>query len=515
MLTPERGFADAFYVCAVPGRPLHPAANSLQIQWIGPHQYRSGWRPPGEETIKRWVAGGVNTVVGGANWFSGDYSRCDRPEQTRRFLDLCHRYGLRVMPYITFTDLEYGAPAFAEHGHRWRIDPVAEFNYRSQLMCYGAEAWQEHWQREVEQLFAQFDFDGLYIDFWAGKLNCYNAQHGCAGPFGRFTAPGLRKMARFAYDLVRSSTQDGLIMANTNILPLAMINNWFHVRLYGEWHNLERTDPLALRIFYNSHRFGTGGVILVRRVPQITERTLALAALFQGCPVLSHARSESERAVLEQDALLKSAFGVEQAQALNHYETEAAMEAAFAPSAGEAALPGVSLYYHPDRHEMLAAVSTFGRGPVRVPLGRLLRGALASLGVQEPAARWQLFVVETGQLVEGGGLHQDASRWDASWLELPADALRHLWLRPAADAPVLLYALGARGPVETHFDAESNRLEVMIPSKARESAEAVFLGAAPARIEAHGREVPFVCGSGWYKAELPTNSPVTVVYEPA
>ncbi|MDH7567975.1 MAG: hypothetical protein QHJ73_00105, partial [Armatimonadota bacterium] len=216
-------YRDTLYLSAVPGKETDPRGNDVRVWWLGPHQYRSGWLPPGEEEVARWAALGANTVIGGVNWRSGDYRHPENPAETARFIDLCHRYGMRVLPYLTFTDLEYGASAFSTHGAAWRIEPVAEFNYRSQLMCYGAEGWQEHWQCEVAAAWEAFPFDGLYIDFWASRLGCRNPRHGCDGPYGRFNAAGLRRMAQFAAGLVRQ--RDGLIVANCNILPLAMLNN--------------------------------------------------------------------------------------------------------------------------------------------------------------------------------------------------------------------------------------------------------------------------------------------------
>ena len=371
VIGPFSSFKDTFYISAMPGRKVRPETNSMQIQWTGPHQYRNNWKHPGENEIKNWAAGGVNTIVGGANWYSGDYSNCSMPEKTRQFLDTCHKYGLKVIPYITFTDQEYPTPGFNETGPKWRIEPVVEFNYRSQLMCYGSEEWQEHWKNEISRIFDQFPFDGLYIDFWAGKINCYNAQHGCVGPYGRFTVEGLRIMARTAREIVDTKTENGLILSNTNILPLAMINNWMDARLYGEWHNLEETDPLSLRMYYNSHRYGTGNVLLVSKVPEITEKTLALSGLFQGNPVISHARTPEGRKLLERNALLLNAFGANKSVALNQFEM-----GELELSTDKSSLIGTSIYYNSENENMLICLSTFKQPGTTVQLGSALNAVL-------------------------------------------------------------------------------------------------------------------------------------------
>lgn len=410
---------DRFYLSVVPGRAHDPRADDLRIAWTGPHQYRSGWRPPDEAMVQRWADQGANWVIGGVNWFSGDYSRPADPEATQRFLDHCHRHGLRVMPYVTFTDMEYGAPGFDQNDGPWRIEPVSEFNYRSHLMCYGSAGWQARWRDEVAAIFRRFAFDGLYIDFWAGRLLCRNARHGCSGPYGRFTAEGLRQMARFARETVRAASPDGLILANTNILPLAMINNWIDARLYGEWHNLEETDSTALRVFYNARRFGTGSVLLVSQVPAITRRTVALAETFQGSPVLTHARSPAERTLLREHARLKADFGVDRAAGWNHFELQDAL--------GDL-LPlhtRASLFFHPERQDMLLALINAGTaGPLAIPLTQLLArieaAVLRPAGFTLPDGRGELWLWEDGREVEEGEI------------SVPPEDVRHVWVRSPA-----------------------------------------------------------------------------------
>src|SRR5690606_36299841 len=108
--------------------------------------------------------------------------------------------------------------------------------------------------------------------FWAGRLLCRNERHGCARPYGRCTAPGLRRMARYAADLVRR--RQGLIIVNTNILPLGMLNSSFDARLLGEWRDPEEADPLSQRVFYNAHRFGCANLLLTGKLRSNDERAL-------------------------------------------------------------------------------------------------------------------------------------------------------------------------------------------------------------------------------------------------
>jgi hypothetical protein len=512
VIKPGNSFEDTFYISALPGRTMRHETNSLQIQWIGPHQYENKWQHPGEEEIRAWAAGGVNTVVGGANWYSGNYSNCSMAQETKEFLNRCHKYGLRVIPYITFTDQEYGTPGFDETGPKWRIEPVTEFNYRSQLMCYGSEGWQDHWQKEISKIFDTFPFDGLYIDFWAGKVICYNADHGCTGPHGRFTIDGLRKMARIARGVVDTKTEHGIILANTNILPLAMINNWMDARLYGEWHNLEQTDPLALRIYYNAHRYGTGNVLLINQVPKITERILALSALFQGNPVINHARTPEERSILERNALLLNAFGTNQSIAFNKFEMDKAI-----PSQKESVVPGVSAYYRPDTGALLVCFSSFAQSASTIQLGFILKGIIAEilkqLNLTDSVAKgssFYLYTFENKDLI--GGRPLTFEQMNNFTLDLPAESLRSIWIKPAVDGPSVLYALSNGDQPSAIFSSKENELVATIPSRARITAETVVLGTVPKTVGIPDGEVSITAHKGWWEGELPCNKTIIAKY---
>ncbi len=510
IIGPNSFFKDTFYISALPGRRVRSETNSMQIQWIGPHQYRNNWQHPNEDEIKKWAEGGVNTIVGGANWYSGHYSNCSMPENTRKFLDICHKYGLKVIPYITFTDQEYPTPGFDKTGPKWRIEPIVEFNYRSQLMCYGAVDWQEHWKNEITQIFDQFPFDGLYIDFWAGKINCYNTEHGCVGPYGRFTIEGLRKMARIAREIVDTKTENGLILSNTNILPLAMINNWMDARLYGEWHNLEETDPLSLRIYYNSHRFGTGNVLLINKVPHISERTLSLSGLFQGNPVISHAHTSIERSLLERNALLLNAFGVNKSIALNKFEME---ESGF--FINNFNLAGTSIYHNIENKSVLICLSTFNKPDTTIDLGLILKQIFQKISSQleiknlsNDKSTYHFYIFEDKNLIDANA--SSIGKLAKFKLKIPSESYRNIWIKPAIKNPSVLYALSNGNDIIENFNPTIKELQVSIPSRARTSAETVIIGPKPKSIIAQNINIPIINHKGWCEGELPCNTRIDI-----
>jgi len=486
-------WSDTFYLSLLPGAMSDPRANDLRVWWLGPHQYRSGWHPPDEKSIAAWAAAGANLVIGGANWRSGDYSHPERPADLDRFIELCHRYGMRVLPYVTFTDLEFGTPAFAAHAEEWRIEPVAEFNYRSHLMCYGAEGWQEHWEREVSAAWERHAFDGLYIDFWAGRLLCRNERHGCAGPYGRCTAPGLRRMARYAADLVRK--RQGLIIANTNILPLGMLNSSFDARLLGEWRDPEEADPLSQRVFYNAHRFGCANLLLTGKLQSIDERALALTEAYQGTPVLSGGRTPDERDLLSRRARLLASFGVGAAHAENAFELP--------PLPGA---PGVraSIYRRHDRDECLVTLSNPGAEDVRVPLTALVP-------LCGPLAGRMVVCVEATRVFTASEL--SSSEGPTPAVDVPAGSLRTLWIRPDPGAPCLIYALTGRERPSAEWSQEDHALSFTSEHPSLSTAEVLLAGPEPIGI-AGDAAVEFQVGIGCVRAEVPCNVPVVASYPP-
>jgi len=282
--------ANRFYLAPVPAKRYHPALADLRVHWMGPHQIDPRFVYPSDEEIAALARKGINLIIGCAHWRSGDYSHPDKPKEIRRVIGACHRHGIRVIPYLTFTDMDHPLPAFQAHGQEWQIEPVAEFRHLTNLMCYGAEGWREHWKREMETVLGRFDFDGLYIDFWVGKMACRNTRHGCGIKYPRFTLPGLREMAWQAYLGVKAKGGDQFILSNTNLFAGALINNLVDIRLPGEWANIEETPEALTRGHLNSRRLGCNSLLLRGRVRQVSLRSVSFSLRCQSPMVMAHGR---------------------------------------------------------------------------------------------------------------------------------------------------------------------------------------------------------------------------------
>jgi len=186
----------------------------------------------------------VNLIVGGADYWPGDYARPLLPEKTRRFIAAAHRYDIKVIPYVTFADFNFAAPGYQEHAADWMASQSIEFANETTLMCYNAAGWREYLEKQWDQLLSNFDFDGLYIDHWTNIRLCSNSRHGCDGYLGSFATEGYHDFAKRARRVVARHTDGkGIMLLNANMLLFSGVVPWFDIRLNGE-----NDDPLKMRM---------------------------------------------------------------------------------------------------------------------------------------------------------------------------------------------------------------------------------------------------------------------------
>jgi hypothetical protein len=239
-----------FWVQTTPAKHPRDDLNSVRVVWPGPHQIvmtrwrgtQEPWEPPSDEQVRIWAQAGVNLIVGGANYWSGDYARPLVPDKTRHFIQTAHNYGIKVIPYVTFADFNFTAPGYQEHAARWMASAGIEYANETTLMCYNAEGWRDFLEKQWDQLLAEFDFDGLYIDHWINIRFCNNSRHGCGGYLGSFATEGYHDFAKRARRVVaRHTAGKGVMLLNANMLLFSGLVPWFDIRLNGE-----NDDPLKM-----------------------------------------------------------------------------------------------------------------------------------------------------------------------------------------------------------------------------------------------------------------------------
>lgn len=249
-LNPGEVRERVFWVQATPAKRPRNDLNNLRVVWPGPHQIvmprwrgtRQPWEPPSDEQVRLWAQVGVNLIVGGADYWSGDYTRPLQPEKIRHFIATAHRYGIQVIPYVTFTDFNFAAPGYQEHAAEWMASQSIEYASETTLMCYNAKGWREYLEKQWDELLSNFDFDGLYIDHWINIRFCSNSRHGCGGYLGSFATEGYHDFAKRARRVVaRHTAGKGIMLLNANMLLFSGVVPWFDIRLNGE-----NDDPLKM-----------------------------------------------------------------------------------------------------------------------------------------------------------------------------------------------------------------------------------------------------------------------------
>ena len=254
-----------FWFQLTPPKLPRKELNSVRCVWPGPHQMNmvrwagrtEEWTPPSDEQVRIWAQMGVNLIVGGINYFSGDYVHPTHPGKTRHFLAQAHKHGIKVIPYVTFSDFNFCAPGYQEQGLEWMTSSGIEFRNETTLMCWGAQGWREHFERQVDWLLSKFPFDGLYIDHWKPTRMCTNERHGCGGYFVRAVTEGYHDIAKRARRVVARHTDGkGIILLNTGEDLFSGVLSWIDLRLMGENFDPRRAPELTLTSTYNAERQG-------------------------------------------------------------------------------------------------------------------------------------------------------------------------------------------------------------------------------------------------------------------
>lgn len=240
-----------FWVQPTPAKRPRNDLNSLRVVWPGPHQIvmtrwrgqQKPWSPPSDEQVKLWAQMGVNLIIGGADYWSGDYTYPLEPGKTKHFIETVHRYGMKVIPYVTFSDFNFAAPGYQQHAADWMASKSIEFANETTLMCFNARGWRDHLEKQWDEFLAKFDFDGLYVDHWINTRFCWNSRHGCGGYLGSFATEGYHDFAKRARRVVaRHTNGKGIMLLNANMVLFSGVVPWFDIRLNGE-----NDDPLKMR----------------------------------------------------------------------------------------------------------------------------------------------------------------------------------------------------------------------------------------------------------------------------
>ncbi|MGA2120320.1 MAG: hypothetical protein ABSH56_37050 [Bryobacteraceae bacterium] len=109
-----------------PSKKFDPYYATIKGAHLGPHQHVPSLTLPDEQQIRTLAQDGYNLVVGMANWRSGEYVPLNEAD-LRQTIALCHKYGMKIIPYMTLVDLSHATETWREHGEEWAIEPTTEY----------------------------------------------------------------------------------------------------------------------------------------------------------------------------------------------------------------------------------------------------------------------------------------------------------------------------------------------------------------------------------------------------
>jgi len=470
-----------FALAVTPSKKFDPYYAMLKGAHLGPHQHVSRLALPDEGQIRTLAQNGCNLVVGMANWRSGEYKPLNEAE-LRRTIEQCHKYGVKIIPYMTLMDLSHATEAYREHGEAWAIEPTTEYApgvaargsdlktemaYRNDaerettLMCPNAEGWRTFWKQQVDRVIRDYDFDGIYFDFWYQRMVCENTRHGCGGRFRKATVLGAREMLMYAYNRLKAKNPHAIIKANTNMLATALITSMVDIRLVGESTDAAKMDPSSRQWLYTSHRLGEATEFLWASTGWNSARKASFATLINFLPQYYQRPRFEPRQTFDDFDVFRS-----------FDDGTGAWHLGISGQERLKARPPEVVTNLVERNGALLATLINTRGSA----------VTAELPVPEGWLAYET-LAERPLAFKGGTLK----------LELGGDTYRHLILAPKTARPRLLYSLGSRSPAAETFDQQARRLQLSVD--AAEGALIRFAVYSPEPVKdvtkGRGKSVPF------------------------
>ncbi|MBQ3591481.1 MAG: hypothetical protein II979_06025 [Clostridia bacterium] len=151
---------------------VHDYLPGQVIYNLGEYPARFSIRPTeyDEQLIRTLAEKGVELIQVHEEWndaihvLGADKYSSHDPEGMRAFIDLCHSYGIKILPYMSSGFFDIRDPAFSDAfaGPELHILDSAHYKYAS---CFtGSPEWQCFLLKNLERLLDTYGFDGLYND---------------------------------------------------------------------------------------------------------------------------------------------------------------------------------------------------------------------------------------------------------------------------------------------------------------------------------------------------------------
>lgn len=131
------------------------------------------------ELIKSLAERGVGLIQIHEEWndsqriLGADKFESHDPEGLREFIDLCHGYGIKVLPYVSTGFFDRRDPDFSEEfSPRTKIDLDSSY-YRYRMCDPVSKKWRDYVVPRIMRVLDNYEFDGIFNDM--GFPTDYNA----------------------------------------------------------------------------------------------------------------------------------------------------------------------------------------------------------------------------------------------------------------------------------------------------------------------------------------------------
>jgi hypothetical protein len=152
---------------------------------------------PEDEQVAIWAGKGVGLITlhndtdmqgyTDAYWHDGSFPpfKPDKMKELNRFIRLCHRHQMKIIPYFSGWETVARHPEFFHNHQDWYAParPNGNIRYTPSLQCgvYGAlmcpdGGWGRFLTDYIRKCVSELGFDGYYLD-WSSPGPCYNERH--------------------------------------------------------------------------------------------------------------------------------------------------------------------------------------------------------------------------------------------------------------------------------------------------------------------------------------------------
>ena len=378
------------YTSALQATPVKPVTQDawdyriVRNPWYGWELDLPDKKVDGKPALQHFADKGAKVMLVWRLWDAFAYPLpIGQEEKFRRLVRECHRYGLKVVPYVGGFLLSEDAPEAPFFGDEMRVYPSGPFTLRMpglkpQMGIYACQRgpWQDFLVHGIGRLIDEYDVDGVYLDSTTIPWQCRNELHGCgyvkpdgerAGVYPVFS---VRDNLRRIYTAVKQRKPDGIVDVHVydcmNVPGLAWATTyWNGEQLARRDYKLDALSLDRFRTEFMGVNWGVPADLLYYKLGGY--RQSCAMALLHDIPV----RAENLKDLDVQAALwtIRDRFGVKQARWMPYWNNGDVVQI-------EPERCYASLFVHP-QGRVLAYVSNLSKEKAGVQL----RLDLAKLGL--------------------------------------------------------------------------------------------------------------------------------------